>query len=301
MLVFPHSFNYRLIISSLVIAFLALGIYTYSSFNKLEEFNIYISQEKKLLENELSDMIIRYDNFKVENTSLSKKLEISNAKIERALDSIKILKPSAELLTVYRSKIKILQKENAEVLQLVETLKTENLHLANIAEKVEEELEGAIKITSTLADKNKDLAMSNTIMSEKIKEASVLDIENLEAKAVKRVTKKRIVSTNNSNRANKLYVEFTLSKNKFVSAGEKDLYIQILNPNNNVVADQGAVFFGKQSLIYSRKIKIDYNNDDIDINTLITTDVDQPLTKGVYFVNVFYDNTRLGGTSITLK
>jgi predicted nuclease with TOPRIM domain len=260
-----------------------------------------VSQEKKLLENELSDMVIRYDNIKVDNDSLRNKLQQSKLNVAHILDSIKTLQPSASLLSLYRSKINLLQKENAAFLNVVSTLKTENNRLASQNEAVTQNLKVAKNNTSSLSTKNKGLATANAKMSTALDKASLLSIASLDAKAVKRVTKKRIVSTSNASKANKLYVSFTLDKNKLATTGVKDLYIQILNPNNNVVADQGSISFGEQSLIFSKKIKVDYKNEAIDVNTLITTDLDEPLTKGVYFVNVFYDNTRLGSTSIMLK
>jgi len=301
MLVFPHTYNYRIIIGSLVVVFVLLGSYTLTNYIQLEDYKTYVSQEKKLLENELSDMVVRYENVQVENVSLRKKLEQSKVNIEHVLDSIKTLKPSASLLSLYRSKINLLQKENAEVLNLVSTLKTENERLASKTETISQHLVAAKNNTSSLVAKNNGLATANSNMSNALKKASALSLASLDAKAVKRVTKKRIVSTDNSSKANKLYVAFTLAKNKLATSGVKDLYIQILNPNNNVVADQGSVSFGEQSLIFSKKLKVEYKNQDIDVNTLITTDIDEPLTKGVYFVNVFYDNTRLGSTSILLK
>lgn len=246
-------------------------------------------------------MIMSYENVQVDSKTINSKLEQSKVKIERILDSIKVLKPSASLLTVYRTKIKLLQQEKAQVLDLVTQLKNENQRLSEKAEDAVQLILSTKSLTTSLKVKNQDLASANSDLAKKIESASHLEIEQLSAKAVKRITSKKIISTLKSNKANKLYVEFTISKNNLVKDGEKDIYIQILNPSNNVIADQGSVSFGKQSLIFSKKIKVDYKHEDININTLITTDVDEPLTKGIYFVNVFYDNTRLGGTSITLK
>ena len=301
MIVIPHTYNYRLVIGCLVIALVSLGTFSYFNLDKLETYNTYVTQEKKLLEIELSEMILRYDEVEVNSVVLNDKLEQSKFKIERILDSIRVLKPSASLLSVYRSKIKLLQKEKAEVLALVSKLENENQRLSIKTAKVEEDLHGARSITNALKSENKDLAFNNTQLSKKIEAASHLEIGKLNAKAVKRITKKRIVGTNKSYKSNKLHVAFTVSKNKFVNEGKKDIYIQILSPSNNVVADQGSVSFGKQSLIYSKKIILDYKNEDINLDAIITTDVDQPLTKGVYFVNIFHDNTRLGSTSVTLK
>ena len=54
-------------------------------------------------------------------------------------------------------------------------------------------------------------------------------------------------------RVQSIEVCFTLAENALTETGMKDLYIQVLNPRNNVVADKGAINFGNSSLIYSAK------------------------------------------------
>lgn len=300
-MVFPQDFNYRLIIASLAVALVATGSYSFYNFNKLEDYKTFIYQEKKLLENELSEMITRFEDVEVENTSINIKLEAYKANIKGALDSIQALQADVTLLTVYRSKIKMLQKEKEVVFNLVYDLQIKNQELTSKSSQIEAKLTSTKALTNSLKIENNVLSKVNTTLSKKIINASQLDIEDLSVNAVKRITNKRIITTNDSKKANKLHIEFTVSKNKFLQEGEKDIYIQILNPNNNIIADQGAVQFGKQSLIYSKKIKVNYKNKDLNIGSLITTDTDEPLTKGVYFVNVFNDNRRIGSTSVTLK
>ena len=137
------------------------------------------------------------------------------------LDSIFGNTPGQMKLSVYRSKIKLLQKEKAEVLALVSKLENENQRLSIKTAKVEEDLHGARSITNALKSENKDLAFNNTQLSKKIEAASHLEIGKLNAKAVKRITKNRIVGTNKSYKSNKLHVAFTVSKNKF------DIYLKI--------------------------------------------------------------------------
>ena len=84
MIVFPQTYNYRLIIGSLILALSVLGVFTVHNQNKLEEYNSYLAQEKKLIQNELSEMISRFDTIDVENKELSKQLEKSKLKLEQA-------------------------------------------------------------------------------------------------------------------------------------------------------------------------------------------------------------------------
>ena len=83
---------------------------------------------------------------------------------------------------------------------------------------------------------------------------------------------------------------------------EKDIYIQIVSTQGNVVSDKGEIVFGDTSLIFSKKEAVNYDNDNLEICTaIIADDEDKPFLKGYYFINVFHENTKLGGTSIKLK
>ena len=68
------------------------------------------------------------------------------------------------------------------------------------------------------------------------------------------------------------------------------------------MSDQGAVKFDETTLIYSKKELISYENDTIDICTIIeASNNEKPLEKGLYFVNVFNENRLLHTSSFELK
>ena len=91
---------------------------------------------------------------------------------------------------------------------------------------------------------------------------------------------------------------FVLAENLLATQQEKKLYIQIIDPDNNLVADKGAIMFGESSLIYSSKKTILYTNNAVEVATNIETN--NTLKAGRYLVNVFDNNRRLGGTEIIL-
>ena len=61
MIVNPQHFNYRLIIGSLTIAVIIITGFSYSNYNELKSQELYLEQEKSLIQSELSDMLSRYD------------------------------------------------------------------------------------------------------------------------------------------------------------------------------------------------------------------------------------------------
>ena len=142
---------------------------------------------------------------------------------------------------------------------------------------------------------------TNESLVKAVDKAALLKASSIEAQAYKmRFGKKRY--TLKAKRANAIDVCIQLSENPLTEKGEKEIYVQIVGPNNNVVADKGEVVFGDSSLIYSFKKSIHYDNDNLEICAAIEASLeDQPLLKGYYFINVFHENRKLGSTSIELK
>lgn len=300
MIVFPQTYNYKLIIGLLIIALSVLGVFTFQNQNKLEEYNAYLAQEKSLIQNELSEMISRFDTLDIENEELSLQLEASKLKLEQALDSIKTLEVTANLLTHYKSKVQLLKEEKARILNLVNSLETQNKTLQTEVTQSKQQLSSIKVKANTLKETNVKLKKSNETLNKHIVKASQMQITMLDAKAVKRVGRNRVVTTDKAKRTNKLLVEFVIPKNDLVTTGVKDIYIQIVNPNNNIVSNKDEVKFGKQTLIYSKKLDVNFTNQDVEVSTFIEADEDEPFKEGVYFVNVFNKENRLASTSILL-
>ncbi|WAC01248.1 hypothetical protein N7U66_14140 [Lacinutrix neustonica] len=269
MIVNPQFFNYRLIIGSLVIAIVILSSFSYSSYSELTENQVFIEQEKGLVENELSEMISSYDGVKIENKSIRRHPEITKSKISSILDSVKRLKPSASLISKYKSQIRWLKKENARVLAMVNTLEVENKTLKQETVRFESEISKKEVLSRGLKIENRTLSKRNTDLKLDLYQAKNLILTNVEATGVKRITSKRIVATKLARKVNKFHVCFTILNNKFTDPGEKELYIQVLDSKMNVIADKGTVHFGKKSLIYSEKKTVFYSNEELTVCSII--------------------------------
>ena len=301
MIVNPQLFSYRLIIGSLVIAIVILGSFSHISYNTLKKNQMVIEQEKALVESELSEMISSYKTVDVENDSIAKRLEETKSKITTILDSVKLLKPNASLISIYKVQIKLLKEENMQLFAAVDNLQSKNAVLNLKAQSNATGLEQSNTIASALKSKNKTLVVTNLKFKEDLVKAKQFTITNIVAEGVKRVTtSSRIINTENVNKTNKFHVCFTLVKNEQLEKGPKDLYIQILDSKMNVVADKGTLNFGKTSLIYSAKTIAQYTNEDLEICLLIDKGAEK-LTKGAYFVSIFYQGKKLGRTIIQLK
>ncbi|TYC11295.1 hypothetical protein ES677_10290 [Bizionia gelidisalsuginis] len=308
MIVNPQFFNYRIIISSLVIAVVILSGFAYVNYSNQKQVQTFIEQENTLIENELSEMLSRYDVLEIENGTIKSQLKESRRKLQSILDSVKSLEPNAALISRYKAQLIKLKLENASILTLVKNLEKENDSLLVTNKKVETSLaqtKTRLKrsaITAiTLKKQNNTLEKKNGTLEYQLVEAKRIRIVNMNAEGVKRIARNRIVNTRRASKIKNIHVSFTMQANKFAAKGDKNIYIQVLDPQNNIVSNKAEVNFNEKSLIYSRKEVVDYRNNDLEVSTFIDINKDKDLVKGTYFISVFYDVELIGSTSMELK
>jgi len=294
MIVNPQFFNYRLIIGSLVIAIVILGSYSFSSYNTLKGHQEFLEQESKLVQNELTEMISFYDEVSIENEAINIQLVQSKSKIESILEELRQAKTDASLISKYRTQITSLKLEKNNLYVLVKTFKKENQSLKDTTQSYSNRLDNQKLYVKSLEEEN-------TILSETLKKIELLSIIDVKAKAINTISPVSIVETDIASQADHLEICFTLSKNMFTPEGKKDLYVQILDPNNNIVADRGSIQFDDKSLVYSGKTIVYYLNENVNVCMKINVDSKESLSKGTYFAAVYHNDQQLGGTEIDLN
>ncbi len=294
MIVNPQSFNYRLIIGSLIVAVTILTVYSFTSFQSIRAHEQFLEQEKKLVESELSQMITRYDEVSISNDLLSAQLEEAKLNTKIVLDSLRLLRSDISVLTKYRQQLYSLQTKNKNLFDTIDSLNAVNQSLEEDKLLAYNQLKKQQLVNSNLIKENKDL-------EESLEKGALLTANSFKAKGYQKFLGKKRPSVK-AKRVQSIEVCFTLAENALALAGEKEIYIQIVNPNNNVVADKGAINFGNSSLIYSSKKSIEYTNEVVDVCIDVDADIDeQPLVAGTYYISIFHEDRKLGSTEVILK
>jgi len=295
MVVNPQTFNYRLIIGALIVAMIGLGAYSYTSYVKLKKQKEFLVQEKKIVENEFSKIINRYDELMLENEEIREELKSAKERTLKILDSLKLQEASVFIISKYRNQIAFLQEERDELMSLASSLRKENNELYQEQKRVTRRLEEQ-------TDQNDQLSQKNMLLAENLKKGSQITANSFTAKAFKIRTTGKVVETDKARRTDLMEVCFTLAENALAEKGEKELYIQVLNPNNNVIGEKLTKKFGDNTLVYSIKQVIDYNNQVLDVCVKAKASSDeQEFSEGTYFVNIFHDEKKLGSTTIELN
>ncbi len=293
MIVNPQLFNYRLIIGSLIVAVTFLGVFSYTNYKSITAHQQFLEQEKKLVESELSQMITRYDEVSVSNQLISSQLETAKENTKQVLDSLSMLKSDLSVVSRFKNQLYHLKQKNKTLFNTIDSLDQAN-------QTLEKEKSYAYNQLNQQRIANSNLIKENENLNRSLEKGALLTANSFEAKSFSYLlgTKR---ATNRAKKVERIEVCFTLAENALTEEGEKELYIQIVNPQNNVMADKGAINFGDSSLIYSSKTVVDYQNQVLDICIDVEAENDEkPLTRGTYFINVFNEDRKLGSTEVKL-
>ncbi|WP_291274002.1 hypothetical protein [Flavobacterium sp.] len=129
---------------------------------------------------------------------------------------------------------------------------------------------------------------------EKISSASKLIVSNLQARGVKFIK-------DNSTNAQKKEIEqirvcFSFEGNQIVDYGNKELFVQIVNPKNEIVSKDNLVFEqNNTTLRYSKKVDFLYNKQITDVCTYVDLEKNK-IYKGRYLVNLYSGTKKIGST-----
>jgi hypothetical protein len=294
MIVNPQFFNYRLIIGSLIVTIAVLTVFSFTNYESVREHQQLLEQEKKLVENELSQMIVRYDEVANTNDYMVSQLKDAKNATKMALESLRLLKSDLSVISKFKGQIIEFKNQDKLLFETIDSLNAINRHLER------DKLLAHAEVRKQL-DANSSLQRKNEFLNKTIEKGALMTANSFKAIAFQN-RNGILYETEKANKAQNIQVCFTLAENALTEKGEKELYVQIVNPRNNVLADKGSIDFGDSTLIYSIKTFVNYNNQVVDVCTNIVSDSsDRPLDKGTYYVNVFYKDRKLGSTQVLLN
>ena len=99
-----------------------------------------------------------------------------------------------------------------------------------------------------------------------------------------------------------LRVCYTLQKNEIVKSGDKTLYIQVVNPKNQIISKDN-LFVENESgvkLQYSALSEVNYNKTDTDVCAYVDL-VQNKTPKGKYIINIYNEFTKIGSSTFDYR
>lgn len=186
---------------------------------------------------------------------------------------------------------KLLQEKDADIVRLKamnEQLFSENTVLKSTKAEIEEEV---VK----LSQKTQEL-------EEKVNVAAKLRAENIVIAAVNARGREREGEFRNRQQE-KLKIAFTLADNPVAPFGTRDIYVQILSPNNQVIFDiakgSGTFSMDGREEFYTARQDILFNNSLQRLTYFYEKGTDY--TKGMHTVRIFADGLEIGEKAFEVK
>lgn len=288
-----NSTKFKILIGILSALLIALAVYTVTLYNDSKNTVTGLEKQKTEIESELEDLIANYDEIIQDNELKDNDLIAAKERIETLLDSVKDAEANVALISRYKAEIGRLKQERRLLFKRADSLIAANSMLAV-------EIDSANTVISRTIAVVDSVSMENEEMAETIKKGSVLSTTNLQGNAVIVRKSGRIVDTKRASRADKIRTCFTLAANRIAEQGDRLLYVQVINPRNNVIGENATMEFDSGSLNYSATSKVFYENDELDVCVLVDASEEQ-LVDGRYVIKVFDAGIQVATTTLELK
>jgi len=239
-----NNTKFKVLVGLLSAMLIALAVYTVSLYNDSKNTASGLEQQKAEIEIELQDLIANYDEVIQENELKDKDLLGARERIEILLDSVRGAEANVALIRRYKAEIGRLKDERKLLFRRADSLIKANQMLAIQMDSTNTILSETIRIVDSVGEEN--IAMAETI-----KKGSVVKATDLRGEAVIIRKSGKIVDTRRASRADKVRACFTLAPNIVAKKGDRLLFVQVINPENNLLGERATIEFEEGTLNYS--------------------------------------------------
>ena len=283
----------KILIGLLVILLVSLAGYTYTLIQQNKETVLFLEADKAEVQKELEAIVVSYNEILQDNKLKDKELIAARDRIIVLLDSVKDYKANLSIITRYKAQVKGLKNERAQLFKRADSLLVVTQRLAIEKDSTTAVLIKTIKVVDSVTT-------ANTQLFNSLEKGALIGISNLDATAI--IVRKggKIKETKRATRADKIRVCYTIAPNTLAQAGDRVLYVQVINPDNNIIGDKSNITFGQDLLTYSKSESVFYENQALDVCAIVGT-AGQDVLKGLYTINIFDAQRQIGSTTLMLK
>ena len=271
--------GYRIVIGLLSVILVAISILYYNIHSQQMRDNELMAADRDSLQQDLTELIVEYDDLKYQNDSIAVNLERANAlveqlKQERRWNYNKLKQYEKELgtlRTVMMGYIKQIDSLNPLNKKLItenvgyrKEISSANLR-ADLAEERSEELENKVKAGAVVRARNIRLVALNA-----------------KSKEVSRIKK-----------AERMRVDFELAANELATPGNKAIYVRITSPEGYLMQTEAAPSFEfeGEKIGYSAAREVEYQNEDLAVSIFFEQ---TNFMAGTYQVELYMEGRMIG-------
>ena len=283
----------KILIGLLVVLLVSLAGYTYTLIQQNKETVLFLEADKAEVQKELEALVVSYNEILQDNELKDKDLIAARDRIVVLLDSVKNYKANLSIINRYKAQVRGLKNERTQLFKRADSLLIVTQRLAIEKDSTTAVLNKTIKVVDSVTT-------ANTQLFNSLEKGALIGITNLDATAI--IVRKggKIKQTKRASRADKIRVCYTIAPNTLAQAGDRVLYVQVINPDNNIIGDKSNITFGQDLLTYSKSESVFYENQALDVCAIVGS-TGQDVLKGLYTINIFDAQRQIGSTTLMLK
>lgn len=284
----------KVIAGLLGVILLGTIIFAVTQYNENKKNTQALTKEKELVVEDLNNLKSEYDKAILESNATNEELVAARDNIAQYIDSVQAMKSDIASLSRYRRQVGVLKAEREELLRQVDSLSQSNTMLAMQRDSTFVELEKQTVF-------NDSLVVQNTQLADAVERGSALNLSKFSIDAVKERNSGKLVSTSRARATDKFRVCFTVAPNTIAEAGDREFFVEVLDPQGNILGESLSKSNENGSITYTKGTQFYYENGALDVCDYVNKPAEN-FQKGNYMVNVYDDGLKLLSTSrFTLK
>ncbi|MDP3353094.1 MAG: hypothetical protein Q8S44_05065 [Flavobacteriaceae bacterium] len=280
------------VLAALLVLLAAYTFYNHTSHVETEE---NLTSEKTNIQNELNDMIAKYDTAIAENTTMTEELKAEREKIVQLRDSVaNLTNANRSILARYKGRLADMEAKNKRLFFLTDSLKEANQFLSLEVVTAKKTIEEQTVVNTDLTNKNTELT---TVVSV----GSVLIVNEVKATAMKLRSGDKLSETSSFNKTDAFRASFKIAENRIATKGNRNVYYVIKDPSGAVIKSVGTITVeNNQAVAYTDKTTANYDNKALEVIAVINVER-ATMVQGAYTIDVYIDTYYVGTTTVDLK
>ena len=284
---------FKVLLAVLLLALIGLGVWSYSNYQENEGIKVALNDEKAQIQKELENISSEYSIEIDKGNALNADLVDARDRITRLVDSVGKLETDVRVLSRMRAELSNIRKERDLLQDRINTLEIVNQNLSKVNDSTLSALNSEIL-------KNQDQNSTIENMNANMARAAALIPTNFEPVGIIVRNSGKQIENDRARRVDDIKVCFTLPENPLASTGVTSFYLQVINPDNNVLGLNKKQVFDGQELTYSKIVQFNYKGKELDLCEVVDANEDN-IIKGRYRVNLYNGPIRVSSNEITLR
>lgn len=287
-------------LSRLVLTVLLSGAFAFTFFScnnnqadkeELENLRRLAEADREELQQQYAELSQEYEQMRqvVHDDSLLVQLEQEQRRAEQLIKELRAAKASdaAEILRL-KQELETVRAVLRDYIRQVDSLQQLNIALTG-------ERDAALEDAKQSRQRNQELATNNEQLRQTVEVASQLNATGVQLLAQKKNGKNAAKAKD----VKRFVVNFAIARNVTASTGNREVYVRLMKPNQEVAAAAGSMTYEGKQIQYSARKTIEYDGEETHATLYIPTA--EFLSAGTYSIYIFCDGQMIGSGKTTLQ